>query len=28
VVLTGGKAGLADRHSQGRRVQRHLGDER
>jgi len=27
VVLTGGVAGLADRYTQGRRVQRHLGDE-
>ncbi len=28
VVLTGGIAGLADGHSQGGRVQRHLGNER
>jgi hypothetical protein len=28
MVLAGGVAGLADRHAQGCRVQRHLGNER
>jgi hypothetical protein len=28
VVVTGGVAGLSDRHSQGCGVQRHLGDKR
>jgi hypothetical protein len=27
VVLAGGVAGLADRHAQGCRIQRHLGNE-